>query len=196
MRKIKFKLLTQINLEVLETSARTFGELKADMAKHSTLNAVSFNNSQLIERETKVMYGTLDDAVLPATDCIMFVTPVKTLSGADIPTITELQEMGYNELRSLGSKLNKENDADIDLSGKRDDILDRMEDFVLMQEAAAQAEEQSAEEIVDEIIDRLQVLKTKLPVREVYVEEVTAIKVTLEDLEAEARALKTKVTGK
>ena len=185
MRKIKFKLNTQTNLEVIETNARTFGELKAEMSKHSVLGTVNFGNSQLIERDTKVMYGAIDDAILPAVDCIMFVTPVKTNSGCDVPSEADLLEMGYMELRSLGSKLNKEANAGINLQGKRYDILER----ILGYRASLNEVELT---LVDEAYYHLNELKsiiaelskvTKTP------EEPTAIKVTLSQLEEEAKQL-------
>lgn len=193
MRKIKFKLLTQTQLEVLETSARTFGELKKEMAAHAVLSSVNFNNNQLIERSTKVAYQNIDEAVLPPVDCIMFQTATKTDSGCDLPTAESLKEMGYNELRTLGSKLNKENGANIDLTGKRVDILERMVDYVEDMEFNLDSDEMEspldlAINTLEDTVELLRNYKEMLEEEEYNSTDIIEL-VTLEDLEEEAKQI-------
>ena len=114
MRKISFKLLTQAQLEVLETSARTLGELKAEISRNQRLRGkIAFGEVQLIERETKATFGDIDDAILPATDCIMFVVPRKTKSGAP-----DLASMSYTALKAEAQRL-------------MDDVVDLEEEKIL-----------------------------------------------------------------
>ena len=81
-RIIKLKLLTQSSIVTIETSARTFGELKAESAVKAL--KIPWNSTKLIDKDTKVTFD-LDESVLPAISCLMFVTPTKTKSGADLP---------------------------------------------------------------------------------------------------------------
>lgn len=192
MRKIKFKLLTQNELVTIETNARTFGELKADVvANPATKNTISFVNNQFVERETKVSYGNIDAAVLPSTDCFMFVIPLKTKSGA-LPTVEEISEMGYNELRQLGSKLNKENKAGLDLSGKRNELFDTIADWIKDQEEeeCCDAEENTPGYWLDQIVSAVEQLKGMSFSASPTPEEPTALKITLSQLEDEAQALR------
>lgn len=79
-RVIKLKLLKQLALVEVETSARTFGEFKAEI---SNLD-IDWSSAKLIDRASKVAFE-LDEAVLPATDAVMFVMPTKSKAGADLP---------------------------------------------------------------------------------------------------------------
>jgi len=79
-RVIKLKLLSQNELVKVETSARTFGEFKAEVANLE----IDWTSVKLIDRASKVSYSELDAAVLPATDAIMFVMPTKSKAGADL----------------------------------------------------------------------------------------------------------------
>lgn len=153
MTTFKFKLTTQVQLEILEAEARTFGELKQAIKNSPLGEKISFERQKeiregiewiktikLIEKNTLAEYGNLDDAALPAGDTlIFFVTPIEHKSGLypdDLDRLTkdelldQLEEMGYNELRSFGSQLNRSKDADIDLSGRRDNILINIMDWV------------------------------------------------------------------
>lgn len=201
MRTIKFKLFTQTALESLTTDARTFGELKQAIKNSPNLvGKISFDNVQFIERETKVAYGNIEEAVLPAVDCIMFVTPTQTKLGATYPTLEEVDNMSYNELRSLGSKLNKEEMAGLDLSGKRADILEEILTYVKISILRDESQKASISEVnVLEKLDLISryasevkeevsglLLKANTPV---VVEEPAVIKVTVEMLEAEAKTL-------
>lgn len=78
-RIIKLKLLTQVSLVAIETGARTLGEFK-ELPEVQKLD-LKWNQIKLIDRATKNSID-LDGALMPAIDCIIFVTPTKTDSGA------------------------------------------------------------------------------------------------------------------
>ena len=153
MKQIKFKLLTQDKVETVEGDVKTVGNLKnlirnnAALAGKISLETKIINEGgftftetvSFIEKNTLAEYGTADEAILPAGDCFFYVTPIRTKSGIEVSDLTEksitqieeeLDELGYNELRSFGSKLNKDWDAKIDLGGKRVDMLENILDFV------------------------------------------------------------------
>jgi len=198
MRTIRLKLFTQTAVEALQTAARTFGELKKEIQDNPSLSEkINFSNVQFIERDTKVIYGAIDDAILPSVDCIMFVTPTKTKLGA-LPTVSELEDMSYNELRSLGSRWNKEDSAGLDISGKRADILIELITYVsVMNESVKDTEvtplvltaldkvktiEKYASELTKEIEGLISMAKQPK-------EEPSVVKVTIEMLDKEAKAL-------
>jgi CRISPR/Cas system CSM-associated protein Csm2 small subunit len=87
MRTIKLKLLTQTALEVVETSARTFGEFKSEISNLG----IDWTSAKLIDRATKASFE-IDEAVLPSTDAVMFVMPTKSKAGANL---------GYKEVKQL-----------------------------------------------------------------------------------------------
>lgn len=189
MKTFKFKLLTQTALETLVTNAVTFGELKAEIKSNPSLaGKINFSSSQLIERNTKVSYKDIDEAILPSTDAIFFVNPVKTKSGS--VGIEEVRDMGYNQLRTLGSSLNKEHNAGIDLSGKAAEISDRicawLESQVEEEEEGTSKEE--VQELVEQLVATAQLLSEKVANLR-FSEEALAVKVTLAELEEEAQNL-------
>ena len=193
MRKIKFKLLTRTELVAVETDARTFGQLKTQITANKELDAlIQFGNNQFIERDTKVAYGALEDALLPVGDCFMFVIPMKTKSGCDLPSVDSLGEMGYSELRSLGSKLNKENDAAIDLSGKRVDILDRIATW--LEDNNPEVDSSNLGELADDIMENANaIIESAAELKKMKLsaaEEPVALKITLTQLQKEAEELK------
>lgn len=193
MRKIKFKLLTRTELVTVETDARTFGQLKTQITANKELNAlIQFGNNQFIERDTKVAYGALEDALLPVGDCFMFVIPMKTKSGCDLPSVDSLEEMGYSELRSLGSKLNKENGATIDLSRKRIDILDRI--AIWLEDNNPEVDSSNLGELADDIMENANaIIESAAELKKMKLsaaEEPVALKITLTQLQKEAEELK------
>lgn len=190
MKTFKFKLLTQTSLETLVTNAVTFGELKAEIKSNPSLSGkINFSSSQLIERNTKVSYKDIDEAILPSTDAIFFVNPVKTKSG--LVGIEEVRDMGYNQLRTLGSSLNKEHNAGIDLSGKAAEISDRICAWLESQVEEEEEEGTSKEEVqelVEQLVATAQLLSEKVANLR-FSEEALAVKVTLAELEEEAQNL-------
>lgn len=81
-RTIKLKLLTQSGLVKIESSARTFSELKQDALIKEL--EIDWEHTKLIDKASRNVVSELEDSVLPATDCILFVTPNQTKSGADL----------------------------------------------------------------------------------------------------------------
>ena len=77
-RTIKLKVLTQSALVVIETGVRTLGEFKA-LPEVQALD-LKWNQIKLIDRATKNSIE-LDSSLLPAIDCIIFVSATKTDSG-------------------------------------------------------------------------------------------------------------------
>jgi hypothetical protein len=75
---IKLKLLDRENLVEIKTSARTFGEFKAEPEVEAL--SINWEASKLIDRATKSSFD-LDESILPEVNSIMFVTPTKTKSG-------------------------------------------------------------------------------------------------------------------
>jgi hypothetical protein len=113
-RTIKLKLLTQTGVVKVESALRTFGELKQDPTVKKL--GIDWQNTKLIDKDTRATFD-LDDSILPAIDCILFVTPTKTKSGADLPykevkqKIKEFKEKGglvpFNYTQATTEDLNK-----------------------------------------------------------------------------------------
>lgn len=78
-RTIKLKSLTQSTLIPIVTDVRTFGEFK-NLPEVRGME-VNWNETKLIDRASKSSFD-IDEAVLPAIDSIMFITPTKTKSGS------------------------------------------------------------------------------------------------------------------
>lgn len=158
MRTFKFKLTTQIPLETLQSNAVTFGELKRDIENSSLGEKISFTRKsevregttwiktiKLIEKVNLWEFGDIDEASLPSGDnLIFFVTPIEHKGGINLPenienlhnkpledVLDEIEEWGYNELMSLGSKLNKNYNGNIYLLGKRADVLESIKDYFI-----------------------------------------------------------------
>lgn len=178
-RTIKLKLLTKLKLETIETSARTFGEFKAEITELD----IDWTSSKLIDRASKASFD-LDEAVLPAVDAVMFVMPTKSKAGADLPYkvvksyIKDFKAMGgnvpFNYTQATTKQLNK--------------FWNSIE---------------SQEETVDEIVEEMDldqntitlspgvykiIVKEDSPVVVNYIDETT-----LEDVEAEADSIKSKL---
>lgn len=113
-RVIKLKLLTQTDLVKVETSARTLGELKQESLVKAL--GIDWNNAKLIDRASKASFD-LDESILPAIDALMFITPTKTKSGADLlykevkAKIKEYKENGgvvdFNYTQATTAQLNE-----------------------------------------------------------------------------------------
>ena len=114
MRKVTLKLTTQKDLIVVETNARTFGELKKE------LKNVKWDGMRVVERSTKNTLE-MDEAILPATDFVLFLVPEKVKAGR-----FDSKSASYNELRSHLAFLNKMKDAKLSLDGKVDELRERV----------------------------------------------------------------------
>ena len=100
--------------------------------------------------------------------------------------------MGYSELRSLGSKLNKENGAAIDLSGKRVDILDRIATW--LEDNNPEVDSSNLGELADDIMENANaIIESAAELKKMKLsaaEEPVALKITLTQLQKEAEELK------
>lgn len=179
-RTVTLKLTTQRDLVKHESSARTFAELKKELSN------ISFNGMKVIERTKKVTLEA-DDAVLPATDFMLFLVPQKVKSGA-VEHLDDIDAASYNELRSHGSYLNSVKNANLNLSGGTQDLRDTIADYykgqtdevdesvVIIEEARA-----SVNQVFDDLIFVLQNRGDDPDVEE----DDIVIKTTMQDLDNE-----------
>lgn len=163
MSKYAFKLLTQVQLEKLETNVRTFGELKQAILNSPMRGKINFNEVKFIEKETKAEYGSIDDATLPTGDLLFFVTPTKTKSGVEITADNFLQfdmdevlefvdNLGYNEIRRFASFLNNKG-ANITISGTRYEIAERVSNYI---ETKFEETDSKVEELIEVLSDAVE----------------------------------------
>jgi len=147
MTEFKFKLTTQVGLEKLVCDATTFAQLREQIKNSPIGDKISFDRVKeiregkewvktikLVEKNTLAEFGEIDDARLPSGESIIFfVIPIEHKGGITLDevfdednedvTIENLEELGYNDLMQIGSQLNKKYQADINLKGRRDDVL-------------------------------------------------------------------------
>lgn len=177
-RNVTLKLTTQKDLIVVESDARTFGELKKQLTN------VKWDGMRVVERSTKNTLQ-MDDAVLPATDFVLFLVPEKVKSGAEL----DIDNSSYNDLRSHISMLNKVKNAELSLDGKVDDLRATLKQYY--GQIPAETEDQIAvieecrakiNEAIDAIIENA---KTNPVEKTDYV-----FKTSLKDLEEEVSEIK------
>lgn len=109
VRKVYVKSQHSNEPEIFESSATTWGELRAQMStRWEGLKAVCGNNRTTLESS---------QAVLPAEDIRIFLYPTKVDSGA----ISSYHSMSYNALRSFASK------EGIKVNGSKEEILARLD---------------------------------------------------------------------
>jgi hypothetical protein len=121
-RTVTLKLTTQKDLVVRESNARTFGELKGE------LYDIKFDGMRVVERSTKNTLQ-MDDAVLPATDFVLFLVPEKVKSGGRMKQI-DVENASYNELRSQISMLNRVKNAGIDIAGSKESLRNGLRQYL------------------------------------------------------------------
>ncbi len=136
MRTFKFKLLTSNVLFPLETEARTMRDLRTEirsnrelMQKFDVNPSSDLSELNLIDRSSRTSYQ-LDDAVLPQTDTIFFVSFTKSKGGGYVPGMNEdLDELTKSDLMELADLLNEEYGGKIDTAGvtKEELIYDLLE---------------------------------------------------------------------
>ena len=154
MRKISFKLLTQTALIDINTEARTFGELKAEVRRNPQLaSKIPFGDVQLMERVTKAVFMDIDSAILPEGDIILFVVPKKTKSGSK----PDLGSMGYMDLLDLAQDImSKDPDAWFDTAGTAAELHDQLSDYY---DNIDEEEVTPADEVIEEAVTNLQAAK-------------------------------------
>lgn len=193
-RNVTLKLTTQKDLVVRESEARTFGELKAE------LSDINFDGMRVVERITKNTLQ-MDDAILPATDFVLFVVPEKVKSGARIPKI-DVETAQYNDLRSHISMLNKVKSANIPLNGKTEDLRDGLRQYLkvsetpdeqqplIIEEATPVEVIQACKQEINKAIDTLIETISNITDDSSDEDEEYVIKTTLKDLENEVDEIK------
>lgn len=112
-RVVKFKVQTQALPISVETDARTLGELKEVPAVKDL--GIRWNEVSLIERRTKTTIE-LDDALLPASDCLILISPKQTKAGA----------LSYKDARAAVIKLMKAGKIQFNLMGATTESLNKV----------------------------------------------------------------------
>lgn len=185
LRVLKLKVLSQSELVKVETSARTFGELKKEQAVAAL--GIDWTSAKLIDRASKASFE-VDEAVLPATDAIMFVMPTKSKAGADLPYKEVVAKI--NEYKAAGGVV------PFNTVGKTAAKLNEFWNSV--QTTKSVSEELASENCPEEVLEVITLKPGKyiLQVEGVEVEEIEEIQLvdetTLDDLEDEAQMLKGK----
>lgn len=175
MRNIDLKLLTQREPVRLETSATTFGELKAEIVKAGV--NIDLSNAQFIERVTKAEFGHIDSALLPPGDILLYVVPVKTKLGANVDALS------YKELRNYIVYLNKERGAKISFLGSKEAMLNKVKEFLSEEKNESPVDKIKA--MAESILEQVTLLKSYAKARNDVVYQVT-----LDDLDVEINELK------
>lgn len=189
-RKVTLKVTTQKNLIVREVEARTFGELKNE------LSDINFDGMRVVERSTKNTIE-MDEAILPATDFLLFVVPEKVKSGKPT-TKFDVETASYNELRSHISMLNRVKNAEIPMNGKVEDLRDNLRQYLKGYETPEDlkpaVEEATPIEIIQackqEIVKSIDILLETVANISTSVQEEYVIKTTVKDLEDEINQIK------
>jgi len=190
MRTINIKLAAVRGLIKVETNATTLGELKKEISENYSDQNIPTTNVKFVDIKTK---NSLEDdrALLPAGDAYFLPVPITSKSGVEILSEEEVDEMGYNEARSYGSALNKENGAAIALSGRRDDIVPRIKEFLASQNSADGQQAvgllKDAVELINAAISKVKEIKSGTEV------EYAIPGMTLEELEKECDLLMKKL---
>jgi len=186
MRTINVKLAAVRGLIKIETNATTLGEFKNEINENYSDQNIPTTNVKFVDIKTKISYED-DRALLPAGDAYFFPVPITSKSGIEFLSEEEVDEMGYNEVRSYGSSLNKENGATISLSGKRDDIIPRIKEFLSSQDST---EAQQPVELLKDAVKLINAAISK--VKEIKLKENVEYAIpgmTLEELEKECEIL-------
>jgi len=99
--------------KVVQTSARTWGELSNKIGENFSKSKVVLQESRLTLENT--------EAALPTGPFTLFVFPRQSKAGISNKD-RDWSKMKYNELRSVASKLNKTKNAGISMGGSKDAI--------------------------------------------------------------------------
>ena len=156
MAKVAIKTPEQQEAVVYDITATTFGELKTELKQ-----SVNFAKKEVIVRETRNAL-IADDSLLPQGDFTLYLFPKEVKSGLD------LENMNYNELRSYGSKLNKEEDANIDLKGNYQEMLSNIQAYLANKgigdiEAKVEETKQVINLAIDELYETVKAHKEEVP---------------------------------
>ena len=125
-RLVTLKLTTQKDVIKHESAARTYGELKKELSN------VKWSGMRVVERTNKTTLQH-SDAVLPATDFVLFLVPEKVKSGfgnkKGLKKLKDINKASYNDTRSHISFLNKVKDAGIAMDGGVGELRERLNSY-------------------------------------------------------------------
>ena len=146
-RTVTLKLTTQKDLVKHESSARTYGELKKELPN------VKWSGMRVVERTNKTTLQ-MDDAVLPATDFVLFLVPEKVKSGASkakgLKKLKNVETASYNDCRSHISFLNNMKDAKLAMDGGVDVLRARLKEYYDAAKAGKTPKGDGPVEIIEE----------------------------------------------
>jgi hypothetical protein len=191
-RQVTLKLTTQKDVIKHESAARTYGELKKE------LNNIKWSGMRVVERTNKTTLQH-SDAVLPATDFVLFLVPEKVKAGLGnkkgLKKLKDIDNASYNDARSHISFLNKVKNAGIAMDGGVGELRARLNSYY-GKDGEAPATVASAVEVIEghrkginEAIDAI--IEAAKAGPEV-VEDTTEylVKTSVDDLENEIKELK------
>ncbi|HPQ79887.1 MAG TPA: hypothetical protein PLG47_05505 [Candidatus Dojkabacteria bacterium] len=196
MRKFSFKLPTQVKLERLETTeeVNTWGQLKNVIRRSNSASKFPVKDIVFVEKNTKAMFGSIDDAVLPAGNLLFYVTPTKTKSGSITPnnilTFEEeevrdfLTGLNHIELIDFADKVNNIYNTDIYTDTSADNIKENIMDWFEDAEKPLTLVKGSVKENLLSAIDLIQLAINKLGNGEHVDED------TLAEINAEAERIR------
>jgi hypothetical protein len=143
-RLVTLKLTTQKDVIKHDSAARTFGELKKE------LNNVKWTGMRVVERTNKTTLQH-SDAVLPATDFVLFLVPekVKAGFGKGLKKLKNIDSASYNDTRSHISFLNKVKNAGIAMDGGVGELRERLNSYYGNDKAAPIESIASAVEVIE-----------------------------------------------
>lgn len=106
--------------KVLQTAARTWGELSNTLGE-------DFSKSKVVLQESRLTLENTE-AELPREPFTLFVFPRQSKAGVSNKD-RDWSKMKYNKLRSVASKLNKTKNAGIPMGGSKDSIAKGVSKF-------------------------------------------------------------------
>jgi hypothetical protein len=148
-------VLTSSQVVTIESDVRTFGEFKV-LPEIEDLG-IDWKNCKLIDRATKATFE-LDDAVLPAVNCILFQTITKSKAGMD------WTEASYSECKEE-MKCLKEEGVKIPFNythASTDTLREFLSDYYEEDFDVEITEKDSIETIISTIENLLSILKVKV----------------------------------
>lgn len=192
-RLVTLKLTTQKDVIKHESAARTYGELKKELSN------VKWSGMRVVERTNKTTLQH-SDAVLPATDFVLFLVPEKVKSGfgnkKGLKKLKDINSASYNDTRSHISFLNKVKDAGIAMDGGVGELRERLNSYYGKDASAPIESISSAVEVIEghraginKAIDAIVEAAKAAPQ---VVEDTTEylVKTSVDDLEKEISELK------
>jgi len=187
------KLTTQKDVIKHESAARTYGELKKELTN------VKWSGMRVVERTNKTTLQHTD-AVLPATDFVLFLVPEKVKAGLGnkkngLKKLKNIDTASYNDARSHISFLNKMKNAGLAMDGGVGELRERLNAYY-GNDGEAPSSVASAVEVIEghrkginEAIDAIVAAAQASPEAVADTTEYL-VKTSIDDLESEISELK------